>query len=72
VAFEYRSKYGKAQWRQRWDIAILISSAIPALFWGVAFANIVRGVPIEKAASDHLNTQAVSSTFLIPMHSWAA
>jgi cytochrome d ubiquinol oxidase subunit II len=48
VAFEYRSKYGKAQWRQRWDVAILISSAIPALLWGVAFANIVRGVPIKE------------------------
>ena len=51
VAFEYRSKYGKAQWRQRWDIAIFISSLLPALLWGVAFANIVRGVPLEKAAS---------------------
>lgn len=48
VALEYRSKYGKAQWRQRWDIAIIISSAIPALLWGVAFSNIVKGVPIEK------------------------
>ena len=48
VAFEYRSKYGKAQWRQRWDIAIVASSAIPSLLWGVAFSNIVRGVPIEK------------------------
>lgn len=51
VAFEYRSKYGKAQWRQRWDIAIIICSALPALLWGVAFANIVRGVPLEKASS---------------------
>ncbi len=48
VALEYRSKYGNAQWRQRWDIAIIISSAIPALLWGVAFSNIVKGVPIEK------------------------
>lgn len=48
VALEYRSKYGKAEWRQRWDIAIVISSAIPALLWGVAFSNIVKGVPIEK------------------------
>lgn len=54
VAFEYRSKYGKAQWRQRWDIAIMISSAIPALLWGVAFANIVKGVPIEKASNGSL------------------
>ena len=54
VAFEYRSKYGKAQWRQRWDIAIFISSAIPALLWGVAFANIVRGVPLEKSAAGNI------------------
>jgi cytochrome d ubiquinol oxidase subunit II len=51
VAFEYRSKYGKAQWRQRGDVAIVISSALPALLWGVAFANIVRGVPLEKVSS---------------------
>ncbi len=51
VAFEYRSKYGKAQWRQRWDIAIVVASALPSLLWGVAFANIVRGVPLEKSAS---------------------
>lgn len=54
VAFEYRSKYGKAQWRQRWDVAIVVSSAIPALLWGVAFANIVRGVPIEESAQGNL------------------
>ena len=54
VAFEYRSKYGKAQWRQRWDIAIVIASIIPALLWGVAFANIVRGVPIERSAEGNL------------------
>lgn len=54
VAFEYRSKYGKARWRQRWDIAIVIASIIPALLWGVAFANIVRGVPIERSAQGNL------------------
>lgn len=51
VSFEYRSKYGKAQWRQRWDLAIVISSTLPALLWGVAFANIVRGVPLEKVSN---------------------
>ena len=49
VAFEYRSKKGDLQWRNRWDWAIVISSAVPALLWGVAFANIVRGVPLEKS-----------------------
>lgn len=47
VAMEYRSKYGDAKWRARWDNAIVIASFVPALLWGVAFANIVRGVPLE-------------------------
>lgn len=51
LAFEYRSKYGKPAWRKRWDIAIFVGSGLPALLWGVAFANIVRGVPLEKASS---------------------
>lgn len=48
VAFEYRSKYGSTKWRNNWDWAIVIASGVPALLWGVAFANIVRGVPIER------------------------
>ncbi|CAB4540958.1 MAG: cytochrome d ubiquinol oxidase subunit II [Actinobacteria bacterium] len=51
VAFEYRSKYGKVEWRGRWDNAIVISSFLPALLWGVAFANIVRGVPLTTSQS---------------------
>lgn len=49
VAFEYRSKHGDMKWRERWDLAIAVSSFIPALLWGVAFANIVRGVPLETS-----------------------
>ena len=48
VAFEYRSKRESATWRRNWDIAIFIGSAGPALLWGVAFANIVAGTPIDK------------------------
>ena len=48
VAFEYHSKRDSARWRQCWDWAIFIGSAVPALLWGVAFANIVAGVPIDK------------------------
>jgi cytochrome bd ubiquinol oxidase subunit II len=48
VAFEYRSKRESARWRKAWDWAIFFGSALPALLWGVAFANIVAGVPIDK------------------------
>jgi cytochrome d ubiquinol oxidase subunit II len=47
VAFEYRGKQDSAEWRSRWDLAIFIGSLVPAILWGVAFANIVRGVPID-------------------------
>jgi cytochrome d ubiquinol oxidase subunit II len=47
VAFEYRGKVDDPAWRQRWDIAIVAGSVVPALLWGVAFANILRGVPIN-------------------------
>ncbi len=47
VAFEYRGKVDDPAWRNRWDLAIVVGSALPALLWGVAFGNIVRGVPIE-------------------------
>ena len=48
VAFEYHSKRDSVRWRQAWDWAIFFGSAVPALLWGVAFANIVGGVPIDK------------------------
>jgi cytochrome d ubiquinol oxidase subunit II len=47
VAFEYRGKRPEPQWRARWDLAIFVGSLVPALLWGVAFANIVRGVDID-------------------------
>ena len=50
VAFEYRGKIDDARWRARWDIAIVVGSAIPALLWGVAFGNIVNGVDVADAA----------------------
>jgi cytochrome d ubiquinol oxidase subunit II len=47
VAFEYRGKRPAASWKRRWDWCIVFGSAVPAFLWGVAFANIVRGVPLN-------------------------
>ncbi len=47
LAFEYRSKRDDDTWRARWDAALIVGSFVPALLWGVAFANIVAGVPID-------------------------
>jgi cytochrome bd ubiquinol oxidase subunit II len=48
VAFEYRGKRPEARWKKRWDIAIVTASVIPAFLWGVAFGNILRGVPLNE------------------------
>jgi cytochrome d ubiquinol oxidase subunit II len=47
LAFEYRAKRDEATWKARWDKAIFFGSLLPAFLWGVAFANILRGVPIN-------------------------
>jgi cytochrome bd ubiquinol oxidase subunit II len=47
VAFEYRGKIDNPRWRRRWDRCIVFGSVVPAVVWGVGFANIVRGVPIN-------------------------
>jgi cytochrome d ubiquinol oxidase subunit II len=47
VAFEFRSKDSNPRWRSLWDWLIFVGSLVPALLLGVAFGNLVRGVPIN-------------------------
>jgi cytochrome d ubiquinol oxidase subunit II len=49
MAIEYRNKETDPVWRRRWDLVHTVSAFVPALLWGVAFGNIVRGVPIDAA-----------------------
>lgn len=47
VAFEFRSKREDPTWRSRWDWAIFVGSIAPALLWGVAVGNLMRGLAID-------------------------
>ncbi len=49
VALEFRGKIDSERWRRNWDRVIVFGSAVPALLWGVAFGNIVHGVPLNAA-----------------------
>jgi len=49
VAFEFRSKNESEIWRNTWDKIICISSTILAILFGVALANLIKGVPIDKS-----------------------
>ena len=45
VGFDYRSKIEDPRWRTSWDWGIFIGSVVPPIVFGVAFGNILQGVP---------------------------
>lgn len=47
VGFKYRSKRDSAVWRNSWDWALFIGGFVPALIFGVAVGNVLRGVPFD-------------------------
>ena len=50
VGFEYRSKIENPRWRQSWDWGLFAGGFVPALVFGVAFGNLLQGVPFEYDA----------------------
>ena len=55
VSFEYRHQRPESRWKAWFDGMIIVGSAVPALLWGVAFANIVQGVALD-AHHDYTGT----------------
>ncbi|GAA0365859.1 cytochrome d ubiquinol oxidase subunit II [Bowmanella denitrificans] len=47
IGFDYRSKLPNATWRKAWDWALFAGGLVPALIFGVAFGNLLLGVPFE-------------------------
>lgn len=47
VAFEFWGKEDGERWRATWEWAVVVGSFLPALLWGVGFANLVDGVPLD-------------------------
>jgi len=49
VAFEFRGKDDNPRWRSLWDWCLFAGSLIPTILFPIAFANLVRGVPINAS-----------------------
>ncbi|KHT64633.1 cytochrome d ubiquinol oxidase subunit 2 [Photobacterium gaetbulicola] len=47
IGFDYRSKIEDPKWRETWDKAIFVGSFVPPVIFGVAFGNLMQGVPFE-------------------------
>lgn len=45
VGFDYRSKIHDARWRATWDWGLFIGGFVPPVIFGVAFGNLLQGVP---------------------------
>ncbi len=48
VSFEFRGKVDSPAWRKLWDTCIFVGSVLPAILFGVAFANIFQGLPLNE------------------------
>lgn len=47
VGFEYRAKIDDQRWRSAWDWGLFVGGFVPSLIFGVAFGNLLQGVPFE-------------------------
>lgn len=47
VGFDFRSKLPSARWRGFWDWGLCVAGTVPALVFGVAFGNLLQGVPFH-------------------------
>jgi cytochrome d ubiquinol oxidase subunit II len=47
LGFEYRSKVADPRWRSAWDWGLFVGGFVPALVFGVAFGNLLQGVPLQ-------------------------
>jgi cytochrome d ubiquinol oxidase subunit II len=49
VSIEFRNQLQDPGWRRRWDLAFSLGSVLPALLFGVALGNLVRGIPLSES-----------------------
>lgn len=47
LGFDYRSKLSSERWRRNWDKALFVGGLVPALIFGVAFGNLLVGLPFN-------------------------
>lgn len=48
ISFEFRGKVESNSWKRFWDYAFEFGSFLPPILLGVAFGNILRGLPLDE------------------------
>jgi cytochrome bd ubiquinol oxidase subunit II len=65
VGIEWRGKIDDPKWRARADVGIAIGSWLPAILWGVAFAILLRGLPIDAEHRVHTSIGDVLNAYTL-------
>lgn len=65
VGIEWRGKINDPQWRNWADIGIALGSWLPAVLWGVAFAILLRGLPIDADGQTNVAIADVLSPYTL-------
>jgi cytochrome bd ubiquinol oxidase subunit II len=65
VAIEWRGKIDDTKWRAWADFGIAAGSWLPGVLWGVAFAILVRGLPVDAAGHVHLSITDVLNAYTL-------
>jgi cytochrome d ubiquinol oxidase subunit II len=63
VSIEFRNRVESTQWRQLWSTVFAAASSLLALVFGVALANVMRGVPLDQTGSFFLPLWTTFSPF---------
>jgi cytochrome d ubiquinol oxidase subunit II len=67
VGFDYRSKIEDPRWRNAWDWGLFVGGLVPALIFGVAFGNLLQGVPFQLDEFLRSHYQGSLLTALLPL-----
>lgn len=67
VGFDYRSKLGSEKWRKAWDWGLFAGGAVPSLIFGVAFGNLLQGVPFHLDEFLRAHYEGSLLTALLPL-----
>ena len=74
LAFDYRGKIADARWRKMWDAGLVIGSLVPPVVFGIAFGNLLLGVPFAftpQLRVEYLG-QLLATAHAIPFIVWIA
>ena len=67
LAFDYRNHNSDETWLKRWDIALTVGSLVPILIFGVAFGNLLQGLPFWADENVRWHYEGVFLTALLPL-----